>query len=133
MEPTEFLSKLQAELQERRVLPDTHECKAFNCMTLSNPKKGITTTRISTESVHAEFQGDGDGDGDGDGEGDYYLSGGNSNMMMMAMVVMVVLAVVGIVVMVIRYRKQKRQKDAFFEKLDQDDNDNALDDEEFDE
>jgi hypothetical protein len=128
MEPTEFLSKLQSELQERRVMPDAYGCKTFSCMTLTNPNNGITTTRISTSSVHAEFEGDGDGDGGDGGDVDYMMAG-NSNMMMMALALMVVLMVVAIVVMVIRYRKQKRQKDAFFEKLDQDDNDNALDDE----
>merc|ERR1711988_967082 len=127
MEPSEFLNRLQSELQERNLVPDSARCKSFDCMGLSNPNNGISTLSIGGGSVHKAYTGDGDGDG-GDGSAED-LEEGSSNMMMMALAVLVVIIVVIIVVMVIRYRKQKRQKDAFFEKLDQQDADNELDDE----
>ena len=64
--------------------------------------------------------------GDGAGGEEQGKSQGGNTILVVGIVCVVI--VVLVLVMVMRYRKQKRQKDAFFERLDQEDDDNALDD-----
>jgi hypothetical protein len=129
-EPAEFATKLRGVLTSKGLATAGFDL-GTNSGVMANKVAGVVY-KGTAGSIGAKSDGDGDGDGDGDdGEVAIGMAGGGSNMMMMAMIVVVL--VVLVVVMVMRYRKQKRQKDAFFEKLDQDDDDNALDDDNDDE